>query len=99
MNSTPRLHPTRWALWRVMGLRSLRAHVVILVVACIVPMVAFSAFAMLRYANAQRDANDRQLLSTARALSAAMDVELRTAEASLSALSPSPPLPARAFPA
>src|SRR5258708_3543433 len=97
MNSTPRLHPTRWALRRVPGLRSLRAHVVILVIACIVPMVVFSAFAMLRYANAQRDDNDRQLLNTARALSAAMDVELRTAEASLSALATSPALRDRAF--
>src|SRR5260370_2750835 len=97
MNSTPRLDRIRRALRRVLGVRSCRADVVILVIACIVPMVAFSAFAMLRSANAQRDANDRQLLNTARALSAAMDVELRTAEASLSALAASPALRDRAF--
>jgi PAS domain S-box-containing protein len=72
--------------------RSLRAYVVILVVACIIPMVAFSAFAVLRYANAQRESNNRQILNTARAMSAAMDVEFKTAEASLAALATSPAL-------
>jgi PAS domain S-box-containing protein len=86
MHPSPRLGRFRRALRRVLGVRSLRAHVVILVVACIVPMVAFSAFAVLRYANAQRDSNNRQILNTARALSAAMDVELKTAEAALAAL-------------
>ena len=90
----PRLHldPIRRASRRIFGVRSLRAYVVLLVVACIVPMVAFSAFAVLRYASTQRESNNRQILNTARALSAAMDIELKTAEASLAALATSPAL-------
>src|SRR5579872_5929126 len=91
------LDPIRRASRRILGARSLRAYVVLLVVACIIPMVAFSAFAVLRYANAQRDSNGHQILNTARALSAAMDVELKTAEASLSALATSPALRDRDF--
>jgi PAS domain S-box-containing protein len=94
---SPRLDWIRRVLRSTLGARSLRAHVVILVIACIVPMVAFSAFAMLRYANAQRDASDRQIFNTARALSAAMDVELKTAEAALAALATSPALRDRNF--
>ena len=92
MEFRPRLDRMRRALRQVLGVRSLRAYVVILVVACIVPMVACSAFAVLRYANAQRESNNRQILNTARALSAAMDVELKTAEAALAALATSPSL-------
>src|SRR5690348_15128352 len=73
MKPSPRLD----RIWRaprwLPAARSLRTHVAILVLACIIPMVAFSAFAVFRYANAQREANDRQILNTARALSAAMD--------------------------
>ena len=88
-------------IWRaprwLPAVRSLRAYVVVLVLACIIPMVAFSAFAVLRYASAQREANDRQILNTARALSAAMDVELKIAESTLSALGTSPALRDRNF--
>src|SRR5579859_347716 len=90
MQTWLRVDGMRRAWHRGFGVRSLRAYVVILVVACIIPMVAFSAFAVLRYANAQRESNNRQILNTARALSAAMDVELKTAEASLAALATSP---------
>jgi two-component system, cell cycle sensor histidine kinase and response regulator CckA len=97
MKPSPRLD----RIWRaprwLPAARSLRTYVVILVLACIIPMVAFSAFAVFRYANAQRDANDRQILNTARALSAAMDVELKTAESALSALATSPALRDRNF--
>ncbi|HKX10187.1 MAG TPA: ATP-binding protein [Stellaceae bacterium] len=95
MQPSPRLA----RIWRaprwLPAARSLRAYVVVLVLACIIPMVVFSAFAVLRYASAQREANDRQILNTARALSAAMDVELKTAESSLSALGTSPALRSR----
>lgn len=91
-----RLSPRLARVWRVprrlLTARSLHAYIVLLVLACILPMVAFSAFAVLRYAGAQRDASDRQILNTARALSAAMDVELKTAESTLSALGTSPAL-------
>ena len=92
-----RLDPIRRASRGILGVRSLRAYVVLLVLACIIPMVAFSAFAVLRYANEQSESNNRQILNTARALSAAMDVELKTAEASLSALATSPALGDRNF--
>jgi PAS domain S-box-containing protein len=92
MHLLPRLDRIRRSLRQLLGLRTLRAHVVLLVMACIVPMVAFSAFAVLRYANAQREAGSQQIMNTARALSAAMDVELKTAEAALAALATSPAL-------
>jgi PAS domain S-box-containing protein len=88
----PHLDRIRQAARDALGLHSLRAHVVILVVACILPMIAFSGFAVMHYANAQREANNRQILNTARALSAAMDVEFKGAEAALSALATSPAL-------
>src|SRR5581483_10729157 len=37
-----------------LGLHSLRGHMVILAVACILPMIAFSGLAVMRYADAQR---------------------------------------------
>ena len=92
MDPSPSLDRIRRALRRALGLRSLRAHVVVLVLVCIIPMVGFSAFAVLRYASAQRAADDRQVLNTARALSSAMDVELKTAESALAALATSPAL-------
>src|ERR1700674_3470461 len=92
MTASPRFDRLWRSLRHPMGVRSLRAHVVVLVIACIVPMVAFSAFAVLRYANAQREDDNRQILSTAQALSGALDDELKTAEAALSALATSPSL-------
>jgi PAS domain S-box-containing protein len=73
-------------LGRFARAHSLRVRIIGLVIALVMPMLAFSGFAMLRLSNGERDSNRHELLSAARALSAAMDLKLKTATAALTAL-------------
>ena len=69
-----------------------RAHVVFLCAACILPLLAVSLLATWRLAEAQRDTDSVQLKSTAEALSDAVDLKLQNAFTALSALATSPAL-------
>jgi len=74
---------------------ALRAHthVMLLVLACIVPMLGVSAFAIKTLADSGREQNKTQTMSTARALSAAVDLKLKTGTAALATLSTFQELP------
>ena len=72
--------------------RGVRAHIAFLCAACILPLLAVSLFATWRLAAAEKDASRVQLIGTARALSAAIDLKLENAFAALSALATSPAL-------
>jgi PAS domain S-box-containing protein len=61
-------------------------------VACILPMLGLSLFATWRLLDSQHEADQVQLMGTARALSAAVDLKLQKAFAALSALGTSPAL-------
>ncbi len=73
-------------LKRLTRAHGLRARIIGLVIALVMPMLAFSGFAMFRLSSGERDSNRHELLGTARALSAAMDLKLKTATAALTAL-------------
>ena len=61
----------------------LRSHLVILVVAALLPVLIFAGVMIFVSAQRQRDGVDRGLLDTARALSLAVDRELETSIAAL----------------
>ncbi len=60
----------RWQL-------SFRAHVIALVVACVVPLAALGFYSMLRLAAGERAADEAQLVGTARVISATIDQQFR----------------------
>jgi len=71
-----------------MALRA-RTHVFLLLLACILPMLGFSAFAIVTLSDAEREADKTQSTSTARALSASVDMKLKTGAAALAVLATS----------
>jgi PAS domain S-box-containing protein len=73
------------------GIRA-RTCILALMAALLVPMLAFSAATILRFADAEREEDQQQVLSTVRALSTVMDMRLKTAAAALAALATSPAL-------
>jgi PAS domain S-box-containing protein len=76
----------------------LRWHLVVLIVATLVPMLIFAAILMRREINQQRESVDRGLRDTARALSLAVDREIASARAVLDALEGAPSLDEPNFP-
>ena len=60
----------RWQL-------SFRAHVIALVVACVVPLAGLGFYSMLRLAAGERAADEAQLVGTARVISATIDQQFR----------------------
>jgi signal transduction histidine kinase len=74
--------------------RAFRAqtHIVFWTVACILPMLAGALFATWRLADSERQAERTQIVQTAQALSAAIDMRLEKALAALQALATSPAL-------
>ena len=70
-----------------------RTHVFLVVLACIVPMLGVSAFAIKTLADSERERDKTQAMSTARALSAAVDLKLETGAAALATLSTFQALP------
>lgn len=76
---------------RTLGV-TLRVHLVMLVVAALVPAVAFAAFMIVLFAHQERAAVDRGVLETARALSMAVDKEIEASITGLQALSALPSL-------
>ncbi len=81
--TAPKRRPRAWGV---------RAHVVFLCVACILPLLAVSLLATWRLAEAERGTDSAQLKSTAEALSSAIDLKLQNAATALSALATSPAL-------
>jgi PAS domain S-box-containing protein len=69
--------PWRW---------SFRAHVILLVVAGILPLAALSVYSMTRLGDSMSEMNRHQTLSTARAISSNIDQQLLVAEQNLRAL-------------
>ncbi len=63
-----------------------RTHILVLIVACLLPMVGLALVSSERLAELARQASEAQSLSTVRALGAAVDVKLKTGAAQLSAL-------------
>jgi signal transduction histidine kinase len=80
------------ALTRRLRAWGVRAHVVFLCAACILPLLAVSLLATWRLAEAEREADSIQLRGTAEALSGAIDLKLQNAATALSALATSPAL-------
>jgi PAS domain S-box-containing protein len=70
----------------------LRAYLVVLVLAGILPVVALAAVLVVRVSQEQRAAVERGLAETARALALAVDREVAAATTTLQALAASPPL-------
>jgi PAS domain S-box-containing protein len=62
-------------------------RLIVLVVAAVVPVLAFSAFLVARYSDNARAGYEAQMVATARALSIAVDREIASQEAELTALS------------
>ncbi len=75
----------------------LKSHLVLLVLAAVLPLLAFAAIMLRQHVQFQRDAISRGLLDTARALSLAVDREVGTAHALLETLAASPYLDAADF--
>ncbi|MBV8651864.1 MAG: PAS domain S-box protein [Alphaproteobacteria bacterium] len=68
--------------------RALRArtHILVLIIACLLPMLGLALVSSERLAESARQASEAQILSTARALAAAVDVRLKTGAAELATL-------------
>jgi two-component system, sensor histidine kinase len=75
----------------------LRSHLLLLVLAVLMPVVAFGVFIVYRDIGEQRQIRDQGMRDTARALSLAMDGEVKAALAVLQTLSGSALLDARDF--
>ena len=78
--------------------RSARTYITGLLIALLLPMLVFSAFAMFRMSERERLADRRDVESTARALSAVMDLKMEKAVAALGALAISHALEAGEIP-
>src|ERR1700688_4892712 len=65
--------------------RALRArtHILALILACLLPMLGLAMITSERLAETGRQASEAQILSTVRALAAAVDVKLKTGAAQL----------------
>jgi PAS domain S-box-containing protein len=68
--------------------RALRArtHILVLILACLLPMLGLATITSERLAETGRQASEAQILSTVRALAAAVDVKLKTGAAQLGVL-------------
>src|SRR5271170_6224791 len=76
---------------RVRAFRA-QTHIVLWTIACILPMLGGALFATWRLADAEREAEQTQILQTAHALSAAVDLKLEKSLSALAALGTSPAL-------
>jgi signal transduction histidine kinase/CheY-like chemotaxis protein len=90
----PRIDWLRNLVRRALGPRHLtvRAHLVILVVGAVVPVVVFSVFAVGRFAGEARSGIQQRLRVTAEGLAAAADKEFAKSIAALEVLAGSPAL-------
>lgn len=71
---------------------SLRTHLVILVLAAMLPVFAFAAFVLARFAQSEQDALQRNLLAAARTISLVVDREIGRTQAMLTVLADAPAL-------
>src|SRR5262249_42589269 len=70
----------------------LRSHLIGLVLAVLLPMIAFSAIALVMLGHSQRAAAERSALELSRALMSAVDENLRSTITTLEALATAPSL-------
>jgi signal transduction histidine kinase len=70
-------------------IRSVRWHVAMVALACLLPSLIFSGLMLLRYAGQEREIEHGQIFGTARAIMSSVDLELRSAVAALAALATS----------
>jgi len=75
----------------------LRYHLVVLVLAAVLPLLAFAGFMIQREIAQQREELQRSMLTTVRALSLAVDREVAIGSAVLQTLAGSPALDKRDF--
>jgi PAS domain-containing protein len=73
---------------RRMALRA-ATHIIVLIVACLLPMLGIAVLSISMLADAEREARNAQILSTTRVLAAAVDARLKIGAAQLSALATS----------
>ena len=66
---------------------ALRRHIALLAVACVLPVLAFCGIMLLRLAQQERAIEQGQIFGTARAISSALDLQLKTVISALAALS------------
>ena len=78
-----------WAKKRSLALRS---HLILLVIASMLPVLAFSAFVLLRFSQSEFEAAESQLRERVRLISAAVDRELENTTAAMELLASSPSL-------
>ena len=78
--------PSRARLRRPVPIRSLRAYLVMLVVAIVLPLVVFALMQEVRNAQHRRHSIDAGLLSTARAVAVVLEQELQGSISALTAL-------------
>jgi len=74
--------------------RGLRSHLIMLVLAALLPLVLFSVYMILEFAREERRTTERGMRETARALALAMDREVGEVQAALGILALSRPLAA-----
>lgn len=74
--------------------RGLRFHLIVLVLAALLPLVFFSVYMILEFAHEERRTTARGMQETARALALAVDREVKEVQAALGVLSLSRPLAA-----
>jgi PAS domain S-box-containing protein len=77
-----------WVAWRRSGRRqfTVRSHLLGLALVSIVPLFAAAVFGILSVSDADREIDKAQMGSTSRAISAAIDLKLRTAQTALMTL-------------
>ena len=68
---------------------ALRRHIAMLAVACVLPVLVFCGLMLLRLAQQERAIERGQIFGTARAISSALDLQLKTVISALAALSTS----------
>ena len=68
---------------------ALRRHIALLAVACVLPVLAFCGIMLLRLAQQERAIEQGQIFGTARAISSAIDLQLKTVISALAAFSTS----------
>ena len=68
---------------------ALRRHIAVLAVACVLPVLIFCGLVLMRLAQQERAIEQGQIVGTARAISSALDLQLKTVISALAALSTS----------
>jgi len=66
---------------------ALRRHIALLAVACVLPVLIFCGVVLMRLAQQERAIEQGQIVGTARAISSALDLQLKTIISALAALS------------